>query len=521
MTIKYQSFTKITLHFIISFCCSMALLLPITPFHYNKEVEKSAQIVEQTFDQIKSKFEHFLTPENVSRPCTAIIRELRQAVFKTDWIKEAAIFDGQDRFYCSTTDGDVSFPLFQTISNRMEQDPNNTTLSYTSSAISQSKALMLIFRDHRTKEGVSLMIPPHYISDMVQDHLAQFGLDSKVEIIHRDISNSDAVTFLKTIKIESETYPLTVISYVGYGYYLNFLLKYSWFGFLCAGIATITFVQIKYKRQERRGLESSLTNALKNKHLQVHLQPIVNHHTSKIVGCESLLRWSDPVEGSVSPAIFIPLAESLGLIEDLTYYVLQDVLRTLKSNVELFEARYISVNISRNVVSNPNFANKVISIYKREPELLRKVVFEVTEDGECLEEDMRKIKANLAKLSELGVKIAIDDFGTGYSGLDFVRQFPFSILKIDRVFVKNISDESSLGVPLLESMLQLSDSLDMEVIVEGVENESQLNTLSKLGVTYIQGFYFYRPMPTNLALAMIRQQDLVKYSGVKLIPSQL
>jgi EAL domain-containing protein (putative c-di-GMP-specific phosphodiesterase class I) len=70
-------------------------------------------------------------------------------------------------------------------------------------------------------------------------------------------------------------------------------------------------------------------------------------------------------------------------------------------------------------------------------------------------------------------------------------------------------------------MLQLSDSLDMEVIVEGVENESQLNTLSKLGVTYIQGFYFYRPMPTNLALAMIRQQDLVKYSGVKLIPSQL
>ena len=145
----------------------------------------------------------------------------------------------------------------------------------------------------------------------------------------------------------------------------------------------------------------------------------------------------------------------------------------------------------------------------------------MTEDGECLEEDMRKIKENLAKLSKLGVKIAIDDFGTGYSGLDFVRQFPFSILKIDRVFVKNISDESSLGVPLLESMLQLSDSLDMEVIVEGVENESQLNTLSKLGVTYIQGFYFYRPMPTNLALAMIRQQDLVKYSGVKLIPSQL
>ena len=110
------------------------------------------------------------------------------------------------------------------------------------------------------------------------------------------------------------------------------------------------------------------------------------------------------------------------------------------------------------------------------------MVYEVTEDGEYSDADMAKIKENLTKLANMGVKIAIDDFGTGYSGLDFVRQFPFSILKIDRVFVQNISDESSFGGPLLESMQQLSRTLGMQVIVEGVEYESQLKVLSKLGV---------------------------------------
>ena len=115
-------------------------------------------------------------------------------------------------------------------------------------------------------------------------------------------------------------------------------------------------------------------------------------------------------------------------------------------------------------------------------------------------------RTNLTKLADLGVRVAIDDFGTGYAGLDFVRQFPFSILKIDRVFVKNISDESSLGIPLLESMLQLSRTLGMQVIVEGVEYESQVKILSKLGVDYIQGFYFYKPMPISLTISLLKQQ---------------
>ncbi|MCF7497527.1 cyclic diguanylate phosphodiesterase [Vibrio sp. L5-1] len=507
MDIKYQHFAKTSFYFAISFFFSMALLIPFTPSHYQTLTEDSSRLVETRLEGIQSRFDHFLSEITPDQPCNSIVRQLRQNVFDADWVKEAAVFNKDNLFYCSTTDGEVSFRLFSTIRQRLNDAPNLTTLSYSNSAITQVQSIMLIF-SNKEDIGVSLMIPPHFIYDLVEKNLSSHGIQTKVEVIKRDIYPSDTDAHIAKVRIQSDAYPFTITSYVGYQYYINFLLSYSWFGFLMAGIITISLLSIKHKQQSQRSLEYSLSSALKNNHLHVHMQPIVNQNTTEIVGCESLLRWNDPIEGNVSPAIFIPLAESLGLIEDLTYFVLREVLNTIKHNQTLFESKYISVNISRNVVSNSNFANKVISIYKKNPDILKQVVFEVTEDGECSDADMIKIRDNLTKLSNMGVRVAIDDFGTGYAGLDFVRQFPFSILKIDRVFVKNISDESSLGIPLLESMLQLSRTLGMQVIVEGVEYESQVKILSKLGVDYIQGFYFYKPMPISLTISLLKQQHI-------------
>ncbi|MFS1444526.1 MULTISPECIES: EAL domain-containing protein [unclassified Vibrio] len=505
MDIKYQHFAKTSLYFAISFFFSMALLIPFTPSHYQNLTQDTSKLVETQLEGIQSRFDRFLSGITPDQSCDVIVRQMRQTVFDADWVKEAAVFDKQNQFYCSTTDGEVSFRLYSTIRQRLNDDPNLTTLSYSNSAITQVQSIMLIF-SNKENAGVSLMIPPHFIYDIVETNLNSHGIQAKVEVIKRDIHPTNIDSSLAKVRIQSNIYPLTITSYIGYQYYLHFMLSYLWFGFLMAGITTIILLSVKHKKQSQRSLEYSLSSALKNKHLHVHMQPIVNQNTNEIVGCESLLRWNDPIEGNVSPAIFIPLAESLGLIEELTYFVLRKVLMTLKSNQDVFESKYISVNISRNVVSNSNFSNKVISIFKRHPEILKQVVFEVTEDGECSDADMVKIRDNLTKLSNMGVRVAIDDFGTGYAGLDFVRQFPFSILKIDRVFVKNISDESIFGLPLLESMLQLSRTLGMQVIVEGVEYESQVKILSKLGVDYIQGFYFYKPMPINLTLSLLKQQ---------------
>ena len=515
MDIKYQHFAKTSFYFAISFFFSMALLIPFTPSHYQNLTEDTSRLVETRLESIQSRFDLFLSSITPDHTCDSMVRQLRQNVFDADWVKEAAVFNKDDRFYCSTTDGEVSFRLYSTIRQRLNDAPNLTTLSYSNSAITQVQSIMLIF-SNKEEAGVSLMIPPHFIYDIVETNLSKHGIQAKVEVIKKDIHPSDTAPSIAKVRIQSNAYPLTITSYIGYQYYFNYLLRYSWFGFLFAGIATIIAVSIRHNKQNHRSLEYSLSDALRNDHLHVHLQPIVNHNTHEIVGCESLLRWHDPIEGNVSPAIFIPLAESLGLIEDLTYFVLREVLAMINSNQHLFQSRYVSVNISRNVLSNSNFASKVSHIYKKNPDILKQVVFEVTEDGECSDADMVKIKDNLTKLSNMGVRVAIDDFGTGYAGLDFVRQFPFSILKIDRVFVKNISDESSLGIPLLESMLQLSRTLDMQVIVEGVEYESQVNILSKLGVDYIQGFYFYKPMPISLTISLLRQQHMAADNEDKL-----
>lgn len=502
ISFKSNDGVKTVLFFLFSFFMSMLLLVPFASVHYENVTLNAVHTVEVKLDAIKSDFQKFITQDSSEKGCPLMVQELRQSVFGTHMVKEAALFDSSGLFYCSTTDGSVSFQLFESIERRLEA--TNTTLSYSRAAVTGLKSIMLIFTNGKNG-GVSLLIPPKYIYDVVQSELGKDDIHTKVEVIGRDINPSVSSRYLSHKRFKSNKYPLSVTSYIDGSYYFQYMLNYMWFGFLIAGVSTVAIVFQQHKRLVQRSLGFSLNNALDQGHLHVHYQPIVDQRSKEVVGCESLLRWNDPIEGAVSPAIFIPLAENLDLIEDLTYFVLSEALTLIDKNPKLFETRYVSVNISRKVASNAQFFDKVTSIFEGKTEELQKIVFEITENGECSGENMQQILLNLQKFSALGVKIAVDDFGTGYAGLDFVRQFPFSVLKIDRVFVKNITDESSIGLPLLESMIQLSKSLDMKLIVEGVENELQLSVLSKMGVKYIQGFYFHKPMPRSEFIHLLKK----------------
>lgn len=503
---RFNNGIKIVLCFACTFLFVMALLLAFSANHYKNQTAESIQLVNTKLDNIKANFLPFLAPKYQGQSCQAFLQELRQSVFTTYMVKEAAVFKNNKHFFCSTTQGDVSFVLFDSISNRLDASPIHTTVSFTKTAISHLQSVLLLFRND-AGEGISILIPPQYIYDLVAPTFNEHGMEYSIEIINRDIAPQAHGEYLKSHHAESDNYPFSVTSYISYKYYLHYLWENSWLAFLLAGITTILFNYLNTKKISQNSLAFALSNALRRQHLQVFFQPIVDQNTGKIVGSESLLRWNDPVEGFVSPAIFIPLAENLGLIEDLTFFVLDKVFNLIKANRSQFSKRYISVNISRNVMSKKGFTDKIIALFAEDPSILKQVVFEVTEDGECSHDDMQQIRANLEILSSLGVRIAIDDFGTGYAGLDFVRQFDFSILKIDRVFVKNISEGSNVGIPLLESMLSLAKTLDMKVIVEGVETQAQLDILAGLGVTYIQGFFFYRPSPEVVFLEYLQEQD--------------
>ena len=128
MDIKYQNFAKTSFYFAISFFFSMAMLIPFTPSHYQTLTEDTSRLVETRLEGIQSRFDRFLSEVRPEQSCDAIVTELRQNVFNADWVKEAAVFNKQNRFYCSTTDGDVSFRLYSTIRERLNEDPNFTPM---------------------------------------------------------------------------------------------------------------------------------------------------------------------------------------------------------------------------------------------------------------------------------------------------------------------------------------------------------------------------------------------------------
>ena len=226
MDIKYQHFAKTTFYFAISFVLSMALLIPFTPSHYHALTEESSQLVETRLQEIQARFGTFLLEITPDLTCDAIVTELRQNVFHADWVKEAAVFNKHNRFYCSTTDGEVSFRLYSTIRQRLNDDPNLTTLSYSSAAITKVQSIMLIF-SNKDDAGVSLMIPPHFIYDLVESNLSSHGISSKVEVIKRDIHPIYPGAYLSEVRIQSETYPLAITSYIGHQYYIQFLMSFS------------------------------------------------------------------------------------------------------------------------------------------------------------------------------------------------------------------------------------------------------------------------------------------------------
>ncbi len=249
------------------------------------------------------------------------------------------------------------------------------------------------------------------------------------------------------------------------------------------------------KRAELLRMEDRLHFAMELGHLSVHYQPQVDSRTGGIIGAEALLRWNDPVLGSVSPAEFIPLAEESGLIIPIGEWVLRQVCRqVLAWQQEGLEVHRIWVNISAKQIHEPFLVEVLRDILGEtglEPSALG---LEITES--MLVNDVARASENLHLLKDLGLKIAVDDFGTGYSSLNYLKHFPIDVLKIDRCFVSDIGAGGNGGM-MAKAIITMAQALNLEVLAEGVEDGSQEQSLQSLGCTKMQGFKFGRPMPAS------------------------
>ncbi|MEO0942784.1 MAG: EAL domain-containing protein [Cyanobacteria bacterium J06642_12] len=247
--------------------------------------------------------------------------------------------------------------------------------------------------------------------------------------------------------------------------------------------------------QKHEGLDSELKIALDNQEFEIHYQPIVNLHDGTCVGCEALMRWRHPEQGTIRPDLFIPLAERTGFIMPIGEWACSQVVSDFEKVFSKFPDFYVSINLSPVQINFDRMKTTVNTIIEAPGELQNSIVFEVVE-GTLIDEEKTISPDTIARLRRMGFNVALDDFGTGYSSIRYLQKFEFDYLKIDRLFVGSIGREDRTGI-LVDTIIGIGQKLNLTLVAEGIETEEQRQALLQRGVCFGQGWLYSRALPLD------------------------
>jgi diguanylate cyclase (GGDEF)-like protein len=250
--------------------------------------------------------------------------------------------------------------------------------------------------------------------------------------------------------------------------------------------------------QERRKIEALLRDAVSHDGFELYFQPIRRASDRRISGFEALLRLTNPEGGQASPAVFVPLAERLGLIVPIGAWVIGHACAVAASWPNDLT---VSVNLSPRQFEDGRIVETVREALAATGLAAGRLELEITEG--LLLSHTEAVMTQLAKLKALGVRIAMDDFGTGYSSLSYLWRFPFDKLKIDQSFVHSIDEGDTHLASVIEAIVALGRSLNMTITAEGVETEAQAEFLRRAEIDLLQGFHLGRPMPLERLAAAV------------------
>lgn len=260
---------------------------------------------------------------------------------------------------------------------------------------------------------------------------------------------------------------------------------------------------------EQQNLDAEFRSAIHRNELRVHYQPIVDLHSGGIVGVEALVRWQHPTRGLLPPAAFLGAAERSGAILPMGRWVMREACREANTWTcgGVQATLSLSINVSGHQLSDPALLTEVADALAESGLAPTRLVLEITETA--IMSDLGVSLPILDGLKALGIRLAIDDFGTGYSSLSYLKQLPIDILKIDKSFVDGVA-HGGIDCALARTIVALSETLSLQTIAEGVENESQREQLGDLGCVFGQGYFFSQAVTG----AEISQQLEAQLAGV-------
>lgn len=269
---------------------------------------------------------------------------------------------------------------------------------------------------------------------------------------------------------------------------------------------------IQIQAGERLQLENDLRRAVECKEFCLHYQPIISLLTGDLLGFEALVRWNHPSGKLISPATFIPVAEEIGVINSLGWWVFQEACHQMRLWQQQFPNLLsfgMNINLSPLQLKQVNLAEKMQYFLQKNGIQSCYLKLEITES--CLLKTSTFEAKMLKQLKKLGIKLSIDDFGTGYSSLSCLHEFPIDTLKIDRSFVSRISTQK--GDEIVETIMGLARSFGLEIVAEGIETTEQLEKLRSLGCEWGQGYLFSKPVDSATATQLLLK-------NVKMLPAQ-
>ncbi|RRW87877.1 EAL domain-containing protein [Pandoraea apista] len=307
----------------------------------------------------------------------------------------------------------------------------------------------------------------------------------------------------RSLVAHSKAYPLSIVVraqtpglLIGS---LDLLLLWGFAGAAAGGTAAWAACRMFRRHQS---LPHALRTAIRHKRLDVHYQPIVNMSTRKTVGVEALVRWHRGLE-SISPAVFVPIAEQYDLIQPLTELVMRKALNELAPLLATSRSLYVSINVSMEELQTQRFLNTLNECCEKHSISREQIKVEATE-----RRLMSEAQAKLAidALRDAGYAVLIDDFGTGYSNLSYLNHFKVDGLKVDKSFVEKASRETAADL-LVTHIASMAQALDLLIVAEGVETEEQARYLRSKGISYAQGWHYARAMSVGALITHLNQAD--------------